>query len=96
MSSTPPELIQRLLEQGSRHVYIDGGKTIQRFLNAGLIHEMTITRIPILIGDGISLFGQLDHDIKLEHIQTKAYESGFVQSKYRITDDAKHVVRSNS
>jgi dihydrofolate reductase len=79
-----PELIQRLLEKGARHVYVDGGKTIQGFLAAGLIHEMTITRLPILIGDGIPLFGPLNHDVKLEHLQTKTYENGFVQTKYRI------------
>jgi len=40
--------------------------------------------IPILIGEGIPLFGKLPHDVKLEHIATNAYASGFVQSKYRL------------
>ena len=84
LSCSPAELVHRLSEQGARHLYVDGGKTIQGFLNAGLVQEMTITRIPILIGDGIPLFGKLDHDIKLQHVQTKAYRNGFVQSKYRI------------
>lgn len=84
MSGPPPKLMQRLLEKGARRVYVDGGKTVQGFLAAGLIHEMTITQIPILIGAGLPLFGPLDHDIKLEHLRTKAYENGFVQSKYRV------------
>jgi dihydrofolate reductase len=82
-SGQPAELVRCLSESGARHVYVDGGKTIQGFLQAGLVQDMTITRIPILIGDGIPLFGQLDRDVRFEHVETKAYPSGFVQSKYR-------------
>lgn len=87
-SLSPKELINRLGSFGSSHIYIDGGKTIQSFLQAKLIQEMTITRIPVLIGEGISLFGPVDHDIKLQHPLTRAYENGFVQSKYAITNFA--------
>lgn len=84
-SMSPKELIHRLASSGSAHVYVDAGKTIQSFLQANLIQEMTITRIPILIGEGISLFGPLAHDINLQHISTRAFESGFVRSKYKVT-----------
>lgn len=87
-SSSPTELIQRLASSGSAHVYVDGGKTIQSFLQAGLIQNMTITRIPVLIGEGIPLFGPLAHDIQLQHVSTRAYENGFVQSKYKVTNVA--------
>ena len=83
MSGSPLEVVQRLAANGARHLYVDGGKTIQGFLKAGLIQEMTITSIPILIGDGIPLFGELDQDILFQHIETKTYKSGFVQNKYR-------------
>ncbi len=87
-SSSPKELIHRLASSGSAHVYVDGGKTIQSFLQANLIQEMTITRIPVLIGEGISLFGPLAQDVKLQHLSTRAFESGFVQSKYKVTNAA--------
>jgi dihydrofolate reductase len=87
-SSSPKELIHRLASSGSAHAYVDGGKTIQGFLQANLIQEMTITRIPVLIGEGISLFGPLAHDIKLQHVSTRTFESGFVQSKYKVTNAA--------
>lgn len=83
MSGLPTGIVDRLSESGSRNVYVDGGKTIQGFLEAGLIHEMTLTRIPILIGDGIPLFGKLDRDIRFQHVKTIAYPNGFVQSKYQ-------------
>ena len=81
-SSSPEELVQQLARDGARHLYVDGGKTIQSFLRAGLIQEMTITRVPILIGEGISLFGPLNSDIKFTHLATRSFDSGFVQSRY--------------
>ena len=83
MSGPPVALVRHLAQHGARHVYVDGGITIQGFLNAGLIQEMIITRIPVLIGDGIPLFGKLDRDARFQHIETKVYENGFMQSKYR-------------
>lgn len=55
----PADLLRHLGETGVRRVYVDGGQTIQRFLRAGLIGEMVITRVPVLIGAGIPLFGEL-------------------------------------
>jgi dihydrofolate reductase len=78
MSGTPDEIVERLADRGFNHLYIDGGVTIQRFLEAGLIQRLTITRIPVLLGSGIPLFGDLSHDVRLEHIATKAYPSGIV------------------
>lgn len=85
-SCSPVELIQKLSEENCQHIYIDGGKTIQSFLNAGLIEDIIITRIPVLIGSGIPLFGPLDKDINLRHILTRTFENGFVQSKYELID----------
>lgn len=84
MSCSPAELVSRLAERGVGHLYIDGGKTIQGFLDAGLIQQIIITRTPILIGSGISLFGPLQRDIKLRHIDTQQFASGFVQSRYEV------------
>ena len=87
LSLPPQRLVERLASQGATHLYVDGGKTIQGFLSAGLINELIITRIPILIGAGIPLFGPLDHDVRLTHIATRQFENGFVQSRYRIADE---------
>jgi dihydrofolate reductase len=84
MSGTPAEIVARLGATGATHLYIDGGITIQRFLRAGLIQRLIITRVPVLIGEGIPLFGALPHDIHLTHIATKHYPSGLVSSEYMI------------
>lgn len=84
MSGTPREIVARLAGRGMKHLYIDGGVTIQRFLEAGLIQRVIITRIPVLLGSGIPLFGPLARDIRLKHVATRAYPSGLVQSEYMI------------
>jgi dihydrofolate reductase len=84
MSGTPEEIVSRLSASGTQHAYIDGGITIQRFLRAGLIQRLIITRVPVLIGEGIPLFGTLPHDIRLRHVATKHYQSGLVQTEYQV------------
>ena len=84
MAGPPHEVVTRLTQRGIKHLYIDGGVTIQGFLEAGLIQHLTITRIPVLLGSGIPLFGSLSHDIRLEHVATRSYPSGMVQSEYVI------------
>lgn len=83
-NEAPAGLVARLSAQGMKHLYIDGGLTIQRFLSNALIDEMTITKIPVLLGSGRPLFGPLSEDVRLEHISTRAFDFGFVQSKYRV------------
>jgi len=84
MSGSPAEIVSRLAASGAHHLYIDGGITIQRFLRAGLIQRITITRVPVLIGDGIPLFGSLPRDVRLRHIATQSYPSGLVKSEYEV------------
>ena len=80
----PRRLVERLATIGATRLCVDGGKTIQGFLNAGLIDELTITGVPILIGTGVPLFGPITHDVRLTHIATRQFENGVVQSKYRV------------
>ena len=84
MNAEPAEAMRRLEQRGWKAAYVDGGTTIQSFLRAGLVEDMVISRIPVLIGDGISLFGPLDADLVLDHVSTRAFPSGLVQSTYRV------------
>lgn len=88
-SLTPEALVKEISSKGMRHIYVDGGETIRRFLRAGLVHEMTITTIPVLLGSGKPLFGELEKDIQLELIASKAYDFGFVSNTYRVKDSKK-------
>ena len=84
MGGEPADVVAQLDATGVQHAYIDGGITIQRFLRAGLIQSLIITRVPMLIGDGIPLFGTLPHDVRLRHIATRHYPSGLVQTEYEV------------
>ena len=84
MAGPPAQIVSQLARSGVQHIYVDGGITIQQFLRAGLIQRLTITRVPVLIGEGIPLFGSLPHDIRLHHIMTRHYPSGLVSSEYRV------------
>jgi dihydrofolate reductase len=84
LSGAPSEIVSQLAARGLQHIYVDGGVTIQRFLRAGLIQRLIITRVPVLIGSGIPLFGALQQDVLLTHVATRQYASGLVQSEYLV------------
>ena len=86
-SDTPAALKAYLHKNGVRSAYIDGGQLIQSFINAQLLDEITITRIPVLLGTGIALFGPLPTGtaaLCTQHLHTRSYDFGFVQSHYAL------------
>lgn len=83
-SSLGPEpLMADLVQRGFEHAYIDGGHTVQAFIAAGLIDELTLTTVPSVIGQGLSVFGA-DSDVRLELMSSSSDPNGFVQNKYRV------------
>ncbi|WP_436717191.1 dihydrofolate reductase family protein [Roseiconus lacunae] len=83
-AESPDELHRRLSDEGVNKLYVDGGVTIQRFLRAGLIDQLVITVIPVLLGTGISLFGEFQRDIRLTHESTCTFDGGLVQLTYGV------------
>jgi dihydrofolate reductase len=84
MAGSPADIVAKLAATGAHHLYVDGGITVQRFLRAGMVQNITITRVPVLIGDGIPLFGALPRDLRLRHVATQQYRSGLVKSEYQV------------
>jgi dihydrofolate reductase len=82
-SGTPLEIIELAKERGFNNLYIDGGKTIQNFLRADLIDELIITEIPLLLGGGDRLFGELDQQLGFELVSTEVISSRIVQKHYQ-------------
>jgi dihydrofolate reductase len=77
-------LVAELTEEGAERIYVDGGAVIQQFLAAGLVTEMTLSIIPILLGEGIPLFGKTGRDVRLELAAARAFDSGLAQLEYRL------------
>jgi dihydrofolate reductase len=75
-------VIELLNNKGFINLYIDGGQTIQSFLKEDLVDEMTITKVPILLGSGIPLFGKNTLELKFEHVETNVFNNLLVRSKY--------------
>lgn len=88
LAGPPADIAATLQAQGTRSAYVDGGRTLQGFLAAGLLDRLIVTRIPILLGAGLPLFGPLPRDLPLAHVQTRAFSSGCVQSEYRLETGA--------
>lgn len=83
ISGSVPEVVTALHQQGYTNLYIDGGQTVQSFLQADLIDELIITQIPILLGGGTPLFGPLEEALAFEHINTQLFLGQLVQNHYR-------------
>ena len=80
----PASLLAHAITQGHPRLYVDGGRTVQSFISAGLLDEITITTIPVLLGAGLPLFGPLAQDVQLTHLQTSTFPFGFVQTRYEV------------
>ncbi len=84
MELSPHAVAAECDRRGLDHVYVDGGETIQSFLRAGLVRRIIITRLPVLIGSGIPLFGPLRADIDLALVRSTPYENGWIQDEYEV------------
>jgi len=85
-NSAPLKFLEKLEAEGYQDIYLDGGQVIQSFLREGLVDDITLTIIPVLLGQGIPLFGRLEKDIKLKLQESRSWDNGFVQLKYKVLD----------
>lgn len=83
-AGTPSELVAALHREGVRRVYVDGGATIRSFLGAGLVDDLTVSLVPVLLGEGIPLFGEGVPEAKLTLQSCRAFEAGLVQLRYSL------------
>ncbi len=82
ISGTPKEILEHLHGKNLNRIYIDGGKTIQSFLKEDLIDELIITKIPVLLGSGFSLFGELPERLSFSLVKSEVFLDELVQDTY--------------
>jgi dihydrofolate reductase len=69
---------------GDKNVLVHGSGIAQRALNQGLLDELEIHLVPILLGDGTSLFGQLGLQLReLERVRVLEGD-GVTHLRYRV------------
>lgn len=78
----PQSLMDEMERRGWTRVYVDGGAIVQSFMRLGLVQDLKLAIVPILIGDGIRLFGDLPADVDLKLTETKGFASGLVEMRY--------------
>ena len=83
VSGSLSEILDQIHKKGYSQLYIDGGVTVQNFLKEDLIDELIITTIPILLGGGIPLFGELSKEMEFEHVESQLFLDALVQDSYR-------------
>lgn len=76
------QVLEQMHDQGHFRIYVDGGQVIQSFLSKDLIDEMIITTIPILLGSGIRLFGDLGKKLMFRCTASRTFSNGTAQSVY--------------
>lgn len=81
------ELLAKLHAENIKHIWIDGGITVSRFLEAGLVDDITVSIIAMVLGSGIPLFNAMNQESKCRLVSTKSYPSGLVQLKYAVIHD---------
>lgn len=84
MSGSVSDLMDTLTAQGHKHAYVDGGALISSFINLKLITHMTITKAPVILGEGIPLFQNIQHPVKFKNAHVQAYANDFIQERYEV------------
>jgi dihydrofolate reductase len=77
-----PSLAAALGDRSEKRIYADGGRTVQAFLASGLLSDLTVTRVPVLLGAGIPLFGPLPGPSQPHLVESRTTRDGAVQSVY--------------
>ena len=84
-AGAPAPLLAELQTAGVRRIYVDGGAVIRQFLRDGLIDDLTLSIVPIVLGEGIPLFDASVPTRRLRLAGSQAFPSGLVQLRYDVT-----------
>ena len=79
-------VLNEIHQKGFHCLYVDGGKLIQSLLNKDLIDEMRITTLPIILGNGIPLFGDIKNRLTFELKSSTIIANQLVFSIYNRKD----------
>lgn len=85
VSGSPPEILRIIEKQGFSEVIVCGGGEINGlFAMAGLVDEIIISVQPVVLGEGIRLFGSHQPALNLQLLSTNQTVPGVVQNHYKV------------
>ena len=77
-------LILKLKEKDGQNIFVDGGaEIVNLMMNDNLIDVFCVSIIPVLLGDGISLFQDNRPELQLKFVRSETFKSGLVQIWYQ-------------
>ncbi len=77
------EVLKKAKGMTGKDIWIEGGADVaQQFLRRGLVDEIILSIVPLILGDGIRLFGKTDSPIELQLRGTRTFDKGLVQLFY--------------
>ena len=83
--NTPEEVCKAANEMNIKHLWLVGGGSLaSSFVESNLLTNISLSLMPILLGSGIKLFGDLPSPIRINKESEKTHESGMVQLEYSI------------
>ena len=85
VGNTPEEVYQAANKMNIKHLWLVGGGSLaSSFLENNLLTNISLSLMPIILGSGIKLFGDLPSPIKIKNENYKSHESGMAQLDYTI------------
>src|SRR5215204_2926809 len=88
VSENAAQFVRELKEQDGKEICVMGGGDFARTLfEAGLIDEIGFNIHPVLLGQGIPLFLEMNRQIDLELIESRSFKNGCVLVTYRVKNN---------
>ena len=85
ISEDVAEFVRKLKGQEGKDICVMGGGLLAKSLfEADLIDEIGFNIHPVLLGSGIPLFYEMNHQIDLELIESRAFKNGTLMVSYRV------------
>ena len=87
-SGDPKELVGDLLKRNYRNIWLVGGAAVVKdFIRLQLAHDIRLSIVPILLGDGTPFFDHVEQEQRLHLKDVMAYKNGMVELWYEIRTD---------
>jgi len=82
---SPEDVMELAKQMKINHLWlVGGGQLATSFLEKNMLNKIILSHMPIILGSGIKLFGDIAQAEKVKFERYKSYPSGFLQSQYSI------------